>query len=90
MITVIDQIAYLPKSNQDLKSQAYNAAAKGAFDLIKKKLSAINTKGKSAKVVISGRVSKHGTPLEMNMQITQCSDNDLLQTIQQVLGMSRS
>ncbi len=90
MITVTDQIAYLPKSAQDLKSQAYNAAAKGTVDLIKKKLGSINTKGKSAKVVVSGRVSKHGSPLEMNMQVTQCNDDDLLQTIQQVLGMSRS
>lgn len=88
MITVIDQISYLPKSTKDLKSQAYNIAAKGSVDLIKKKLNQINTGGKSAKVVISGRVSKYGSPLEMNMQITQCDDDDLLQMIQQVLGIS--
>lgn len=89
MIIVIDQITYLSKSAKDLKSQAYNVAAQGSFELIKKKLNQIHTEGKSAKVVISGKVSKYGSPPELNIQITQCDDDILLQKIQQVLGMSR-
>lgn len=88
MITVEDGISYLPKSAKDLKSQAYNAAAKGIVDVIKKKVNQIDSEGKSARIIITGKVSKYGLPFEAEMLVTQCDDADLLQRIQQELGIS--
>lgn len=87
MIKIIDKISYLPNSPKSSllnENAIYNEAFKAIVEEIRKKMKTINTGGKSATVTVSGKVVKNNT--SVNVNVSDCDDEDLLKRIEKVLN----
>lgn len=86
MIRIIDNVRYLPKNKRNGLlggNQTHNRIFKEKITRIKRKLSRINTNGKSATVTIFGNVKVgHNESIRIS---TECQDAELHEKITKTL-----